>query len=86
MVKEQNILQIADDVRSRLAAKCNERHIDIQLESRDCRLEDDWPYLCVTTPAPGAKAVDYAETLGDIEKDLREAGIDNVLLVPALAG
>ena len=46
--------------------------------------DDDWLYIVVVPSEPGVRALDYAELMSKIERDLRSEGIDNVLLVPAL--
>jgi hypothetical protein len=85
MVTELDIPKILKTVREELERKGRERALELRLEERDYRLEDDWLYLCVTPANQGIRPFEYAEILGEIEKDLREQGNDNVLLVPSLA-
>ncbi|MCX7020554.1 MAG: hypothetical protein WCK47_15290 [bacterium] len=56
--------------------------MDLQVEDRDYRLEDDWLYVCVYPVTKGIRPYDYAEILAETEKELRAEGIDNVLIVP----
>ncbi|HZL36164.1 MAG TPA: hypothetical protein VFC78_12680 [Tepidisphaeraceae bacterium] len=48
------------------------------------RLDDDWLSIMVVPSRPGVRALDYATLMSKIERELREQGDDNVLLVPAL--
>jgi hypothetical protein len=48
------------------------------------KLEDDWLYVVVTPSRPGVRALDHAETMSRIERELRRNGKTHVLLVPTL--
>lgn len=48
------------------------------------RLDDDWLYLTVELDRPGGRAADHARLMARIERQLRQDGYDQVLLVPAL--
>ena len=81
----EEIKDVVDWVRNRLEEYRRERDVQLTLEERDYRLEDEWLYLVVTPARPGIRASDYAEIMAEIEKELYEKKkIDNVLLVPAI--
>jgi hypothetical protein len=48
------------------------------------RWEEDWLYVAVVPSRPDVRALDHAEAMSRIERELRREGFDNVLLVPAL--
>ncbi len=48
------------------------------------KLDDEWLYIVVVPSKPGVRASEYANFMSKVERELRAAGDDNVLLVPAL--
>jgi len=48
------------------------------------KLEDDWLYVAVAPSQPGVRALDHANTMATIERELRQSGKNHVLLVPIL--
>lgn len=78
---QQQATDILEKVKSRLVDAAED---GIFLEVRDHKLDDDWLYIVVVPSKPGVRALDYAEYMSRIERELRAAGDDNVLLVPAL--
>lgn len=48
------------------------------------KLDEDWLYIVVVPSRPGVRASEYANYMSKIERELRAAGDDHVLLVPAL--
>ena len=56
----------------------------IYLKVSGQRLDDDWLYIAVVPARPGVRASDHATLMARIERELRQQGDDNVLLVPAL--
>ncbi len=48
------------------------------------KLEDDWLYVVVAPSQPGVRALDHADTMSKIERELRRSGKSHVLLVPTL--
>jgi hypothetical protein len=56
----------------------------IYLKVTGHRLDGDWLYIVVVPSRPGVRASEYANYMSKIERELRAAGNDNVLLVPAL--
>jgi len=83
-MNENQIPTVIDWVRDRLSTLRREHNVELKLEDREYRLEDDWLYLIVIPTSPGIRASDYAKYMSDIEKDLREHNFDNVLLMPAV--
>ncbi len=72
---------IVDKVRKRLTDGEREG-IHLKIDSE--KLDDDWLYIVVVPSKPGVRASEYANFMSKIERELRAAGHDNVLLVPAL--
>jgi hypothetical protein len=56
----------------------------IHLKVSGSKLDDDWLSIVVVPSRPGVRALDYANLLSQIERELRAQGDDQVLLVPAL--
>ncbi len=48
------------------------------------KLDEDWLYIVVVPSKPGVRASEYANFMSKVERELRQQGDDNVLLVPAL--
>jgi len=78
---QQQASEIVDKVKQRLVEAQRD---GIYLEVRDGKLEDDWLYIVVVPSRPGVRASEYANYMSKVERELRAAGNDNVLLVPAL--
>ncbi len=75
------IANIVDKVNRRLMEGEQEGvHLKVVSE----KLDDDWLYIVVVPSRPGVRASEYANFMSKIERELREQGDDNVLLVPAL--
>ena len=81
MLTEAQVPEVIKAVKAKLeeAAKRG-----VRLKVTGERLDDDWLYIVVTPEKAGTSATDHAKTMAHIEKELREAGYANVLLVPAL--
>ncbi len=58
--------------------------LGVALKVSNHRLDDDWLYVVIVPENPGVRASDHASLMSRIEKSLREQGMENVLLVPAL--
>lgn len=56
----------------------------VALKVAEERLEDDWLYIVVVPTRPGVRASEHARLMSQIERELRQEGDDNVLLVPAM--
>lgn len=81
MPTAQQVSDIVEKVRSRLAeAERDGVHLKVAGE----KLDDDWLYVVVVPAKPGIRASDHARLMSQIERELREQGDDQVLLVPAL--
>lgn len=75
------VTDIVDKVRHRLAdAEREGIYLKVTRES----LDDEWLYIVVSPARPGVRASDHAQIVSRIERELRAAGDDNVLLVPVL--
>ena len=48
------------------------------------RLDDSWLYIAVEPTRAGISALDHANEMSRIERELRNGGDDEVLLVPAV--
>lgn len=78
---QQEAMDIVNKVKQRLAdAERDGIHLKVSGE----KLNDDWLYIVVVPSRPGVRASEYANYMSKVERELREQGEDNVLLVPAL--
>lgn len=85
MRSQHEIDAILRDVQARLDAKRGPTGIALRVP-RDGYVEDDsWLNVVVTPLDRGVRASQYVEALGEVERELRAAGVGDVLLVPALA-
>lgn len=80
----QQVEQVIEFTRCRLSELCRERNIPLELEERDYKVEDEWLTLIVTPTQPGVRASDYCDLMEEIEREMREQGWDNVLILPAV--
>jgi hypothetical protein len=46
--------------------------------------EDGWLYFVVSPAKAGVRAYDYAKALSDVQLELRDEGIEQVLLAPEM--
>jgi hypothetical protein len=79
---QQQATDIVNKVIKRLADA--ERQDRIYLKVTGYKLDEDWLYIVVVPSRPGVRASEYANYMSKVERELRAAGDDNVLLVPAL--
>jgi hypothetical protein len=49
------------------------------------RLDDGWLTVVITPTKPNIRASEYANLMSEIERELRTKGVEEVVLVPALA-
>ena len=84
MITEEQVPSIINDIRRRLeqAAQHNNVHLSVRIE--ESKLDDEWLYVCVEPLRPGERASEHADLMAQIEKELREEGIENVILVPVI--
>ena len=78
---QQEATDIVNKVKQRLAAAEQQ---GIYLTVTGDKLDGDWLYIVVVPSKPGVRASDYANYMSKVERELRAAGDDNVVLVPAL--
>lgn len=78
---QQEVAAIVHKVKQRLA---DAERDGIYLHVAGDKLDDDWLYIVVVPSRPGVRASEYANFMSKIERELRAAGEENVLLVPAL--
>ena len=81
MPTTQQITDIVEQVRQRLA---DAERDNIFLRVTGYKPDDDWLYITVEPSRPGVRASEHASFMSKIERELREQGSDQVLLVPAL--
>lgn len=81
MPTQAEVPGIVAEVRKRLA-DVEKQGVHLQVMSD--RLDDDWLYVVVAPSRPGERALDHANYMSQIERDLRQKGIGNVLLIPVL--
>lgn len=86
MRTQAEISAILADVQTRLNAKRGSNGIDLRVPQDGYLQEDDWLNVIVSpTATNGVRAYQFVDTLSEVEKELRDSGVENVLLVPALA-
>lgn len=78
---QQQATDIVNEVRQRLT---DAERQGVFLHVTGQKLDDDWLYIVVVPSRPGVRASEYANYMSKVERELRAAGNDNVLLVPAL--
>jgi hypothetical protein len=76
---------IIREVRTRLEDRRQATGMDLHVPPDGYVQDDDWLSVIVTPVAPGMRAYQYVEALGELERELRNRGVDHVLLVPAMA-
>jgi hypothetical protein len=81
MPTTQQVTDIVAKVKKRLAEAEKD---GIYLKVTGEKLDDDWLYIVVAPSKPGVRASEHANFMSKIERELRAAVDDNVLLVPAL--
>jgi len=81
---DQEVNSLLGAIQRRLDAKRISTGIPLVVTKDGYRQEDEWLYVEVSPAQNGIRAYDYVKTLGEVEKELREEGIDHVLLVPVL--
>jgi len=81
MPTQADVPGIVAEVRQRLDDVAKQ---GIHLKVVSEKLEDDWLYVVVTPSRPGVRALDHADTMSKIERELRQEGKSHVLLVPTL--
>ncbi len=82
MPATHEITDIVEKVKTRLE-KARQRGID--LDVIEWRCDEDWLYIVIVPSKAGVRASDHANLMSQIERELRDEGIDKVLLVPALS-
>jgi hypothetical protein len=81
MPTQAEVPGIVAEVRQRLEDVAKQ---GIHLQVAGEKLEDDWLYVVVTPSRPGVRALDDADTMSRIERELQQNGKCHVLLVPTL--
>jgi len=79
MPTANDVPRIVQEVQASLAALPGQ-----PLRVSDQRLDDSWLYIVVVPARAGVSALDHATEMSRIERELRRAGDDEVLLVPAI--
>jgi hypothetical protein len=77
--------QAATDIVNKVKKRLTDAEQDgIYLMVARHKLDGDWLYIVVVPSKSGVRASEYANYMSKVERELRAAGDDNVLLVPAL--
>jgi len=84
-VNTDNIKDILKQVQTLLNAKRDKCKVQLQVTDSGYTVDDDWINIVVTPKKEGVRAYDYVQVLSEVERELREKGIERVLLVPAIA-
>jgi len=78
---QQQATDIVNKVKQRLV-EAEREHVHLKVTGH--KLDDDWLYIVVVPSRPGVRASEYANYMSRVERELRAAGDENVLLVTAL--
>ena len=81
MPSAEQVSEIVEKVKHRLAEAEQD---GIYLKVSGEKLDDGWLYIVVVPSRSGIRASDHASFMSKVERELRAAGDDNVLLVPVL--
>jgi len=81
MPTQAEVPEIVAEVRRRLAEAAKQ---GVHLKVIRKKLEDDWLYVVVAPYQPGGRALDHADAMAKIERELQKKGKSHVLLVPTL--
>jgi hypothetical protein len=76
---------IVQQVRSKLIASKQTTGLDLQVPADGFFEDGNWLNILVTPMDPTVRAHQYVAALSDVDKELRASGIQEVLLVPAIA-
>ncbi len=85
MRNQAEIDTIVKDVQSRLDAKGKITGVELSVPPGGYVEDDTWLNIIVTPASNGVRAYQYVEALSEVEQELRDSGVDHVLLVPAMA-
>jgi len=85
MRTKAQIDSIVQAVRSKLAASQKSTGLDLQVPADGYFEDGSWLNIVVTPKDPNVRAHQYVAALSDVDKELRASGIQEVLLVPAIA-
>ena len=85
MRSQAQIDAILQDVRARLDAKRRTTGIDLLVPQDGYVQDNDWLNVIVAPAGQGIRAHQYVDTLSEVEQELRDGGLEKVLLVPAIA-
>ncbi len=86
MRNQAEIDSILNDVRARLNDRKLKTGVDLLVQKDGYLIDDDWLNIIVSPATAGIHAYQYVEALSEVEGELRQHGIEKVLLVPAAAG
>jgi len=85
MRTQGEIDSVLRDVQARLDARRLSMGLALHVPKDGYLQDEDWLSVIVEPDAPGMRAYDYVDALGDIEQELRKSGVDHLVLVPAIA-
>jgi hypothetical protein len=85
LLTDDQVHAIVNDIQERLNTKKLFRGVALHVPEGGYRQDDDWLVVVVAPEKPGIRAYDYVEVLGEVERELKESGVRNVILVPEMA-
>jgi hypothetical protein len=85
MRSKSEIDTILRNVQARLDAKQAQTGVHLRVVQDDYLEDDNWLNLIVLPDSHDVRAHQYVDTLSEVEMELRNDGVRDVLLVPALA-
>jgi len=82
MIAESDVKTVVEKIERKLEALRVAKGISLGVVPHDYRVDDEWLCVIVVPTEPGVRGSDYADSLSQVEKELRAEGIDHVLLLP----
>ncbi|HEX4124743.1 MAG TPA: hypothetical protein VHY37_08470 [Tepidisphaeraceae bacterium] len=80
-----NVKSILKIVQEKLEQRAQKSGIALKVSPEASRQEDQWLYVVVSPGRAGIRAYDFVSTLSDVERELKNEGIEHVLVLPMLA-
>lgn len=84
MRTQAEIDAILQRIRTHLDARRSATGMELRVPSKGYVQDDPWLTVIVEPAVAGMRAYQFVDALSDLEKELRDDGVDNVFLVPAI--
>lgn len=84
MRNQAEIDAILQNVQQKLVTKKNATGLALRVPAGGYVQNDDWLSIIVEPETAGMRAFQYVDALGEIEDELRDGGLEKVVIVPAI--